>query len=794
MTAAVATKKAAQRAASAKANVKANLKANGSTPAYKNVTLPVARRVKDLLGRMTLEEKAAQMLCIWQEKAVTLVDEKGEFDAAKAKKNLRGPYALARGLGQVGRPSDAGGGRTARQMAELTNAIQRFFLENSRLGIPVIFHEECLHGHAAPEGTSFPQPIALAGTWNPELVERLFTMTAQEARSRGAHHALTPVVDVAREPRWGRVEETYGEDPYLVSRMGIAAVKGFQGDGQFSDKTRVLATLKHFVGHGQPESGMNCAPANVSERVLRETFLYTFQEALREAGAVTLMASYNEIDGVPSHANRWLLRDLLRKQWGFKGFIVSDYYAIWELGYRPDTHGHFVAKDRRESAKLAVEAGVNIELPDPDCYKSLVELVKKGALKESQLDEMVAPMLEAKFKLGLFDDPYVEPELAELVVRRPEHRALALEAAREAITLVKNEGGVAPLDLSKVKTIAVIGPNADRSLLGGYSGVPLHNVTVLEGIRAKVGKAAKVVYSEGCKITIGGSWNQDAVTASDPEEDRRQIAEAVRVAKKADVIVLAIGGNEQTSREAWNLQHMGDRTSLDLIGRQNELVEAMAKLGKPVIAFLFNGRPLSINHLLAHVPVVFECWYLGQECGHAVADVLFGDFNPGGKLPISFPRSAGHLPVFYNYKPSGRRGYLFDDVSPLFAFGYGLSYTTFKVENARLAKKKIRMGESTTVSVDVTNTGKRAGTETVQLYIRDMVSSVTRPVKELKGFRKVRLEPGATTTVTLPVTPELLQFWDVNMKYVVEPGEFTVMVGTSSRDEDLMKLGLEVRG
>ncbi|MGC2620859.1 MAG: glycoside hydrolase family 3 N-terminal domain-containing protein [Acidobacteriaceae bacterium] len=766
--------------------------AQAATPAYKNASLPAARRVKDLLGRMTLEEKAAQMLCIWQEKAVTLVDEKGEFDAAKAKKNLRGPYALARGLGQVGRPSDAGGGRTARQMAELTNAIQKFFLEQTRLGIPVMFHEECLHGHAAPEGTSFPQPIALGATFNPELVERLFTMTALEARVRGAHHALTPVVDVAREPRWGRVEETYGEDPYLVSRLGIAAVKGFQGDATFKDKTRVLATLKHFVGHGQPESGMNCAPANVSLRVLRETFLYTFREALREANAVTLMASYNEIDGIPSHANKWLLRDVLRKEWGFKGFVVSDYYAIWELGYRPDTHGHFVAKDRKESCRQSVEAGVNIELPDPDCYKYLVELVKKGALKESQLDDLVAPMLFWKFEMGLFDDPYVDPDVAEQVVRRPEHRALALEAARESITLVKNDGGVAPLDLSKVKTIAVIGPNAHRGLLGGYSGVPLHNVTVLEGIQAKAGKGVKVLYNEGCKITIGGSWNQDAVTASDAKEDRRQIAEAVEVAKKADVIVLAIGGNEQTSREAWNLQHMGDRTSLDLIGRQDELVAAMAKLSKPVIAFLFNGRPLSINHLIAHAPVIYECWYLGQETGTAVADVLFGDFNPGGKLPISFPRSTGHLPVFYNYKPSGRRGYLFDDVSPLFAFGYGLSYTTFKLANARLSKAKIKKDGTTTVSVDVTNTGKRAGTETVQMYIRDVVSTVTRPVKELKGFKKVRLEPGESTTVEFTIGPEALKFFNVEMKHVVEAGEFSVMVGTSSRDEDLVKLKLEV--
>jgi beta-glucosidase len=790
-------KKAVTTASKASAKSDAKVLAKGgakAVPAYRNASLPPARRAADLLKRMTLEEKAAQMLCIWQEKALTLVNEKGEFDQEKAKKNLRGPYALHRGLGQVGRPSDAGGGRTARQMAELTNAIQKFFLDNSRLGIPVTFHEECLHGHAAPEGTSFPQPIALAGTWNPELVERLFTMTALEARSRGAHHALTPVIDVAREPRWGRVEETYGEDPYLVSRMGIAAVKGFQGDATFKDKTRVLATLKHFVGHGQPESGMNCAPANVSERVVRETFLYTFHEALKQAGAVTLMASYNEIDGVPSHASRWLLREILRKDWGFKGFIVSDYYAIWELGYRPDTHGHFVAKDRKESAKLAVEAGVNIELPDPDCYKSLVELVKKGVLEERQLDEMVAPMLEWKFRLGLFDDPYVDPKAAEKVVRKTAHRELALEAARESITLLKNDGGIAPLDLSRVKTIAVIGPNAHRGLLGGYSGVPLHNVTVLEGIRRKAAGHAKVLYSEGCKITIGGSWNQDAVTPSDPEEDRRQIAEAVDVAKKADVIVLAAGGNEQTSREAWNLQHMGDRTSLDLIGRQNELVDAMAALGKPMIAFLFNGRPLSPLNLIAKVPVIYECWYLGQETGRAVADVLFGDFNPGGKLPISFPRSVGHLPVFYNYKPSARRGYLFDDVSPLFAFGYGLSYTTFELKNARIAKKRIRMGDSTTVSVDLKNTGTRAGTETVQMYIRDVVSSVTRPVKELKGFQKVHLEPDETKTVTLPITPDLLKFWDVRMRYVVEPGEFRVMVGTSSRDEDLLVLEMEVRG
>jgi beta-glucosidase len=756
---------------------------------YKNAALPAAKRAKDLLSRMTVEEKAAQMMCVWQKKSETLVDADGNFDPRKAK----AAFKQGRGLGQVGRPSDAGCGKNARQMAELTNAIQKFFIENSRLGIPVIFHEECLHGHAAIDGTSFPQPIALGATFNPGLVESLFEMTAEEARSRGTHQALTPVVDVARDPRWGRVEETYGEDPYLVSQLGVAAVRGFQGDASFSDKKRVIATLKHFAAHGQPESGMNCAPANVSMRVLRETFLYPFKEALDKGGAISVMASYNEIDGVPSHANKWLLRDVLRKEWGFKGFVVSDYYAIWELSTRPDTHGHNVAKDNKEACALSVQAGVNIELPEPDCYLHLVELVRKGVLKEAQLDELVAPMLFWKFQMGLFDDPYVDPAEAERVVGSEANRSLALKAAHEVITLLKNDGDLLPLNVKQYPTIAVIGPNADRSVLGGYSGKPKWDVSVLQGIKDRVGNSAKVLYSEGCKITKGGSWIEDEVIASDPEEDRKQIAEAVKVAKKADVIVLAIGGNEQTSREAWNLKHMGDRTSLDLVGRQDELVRAMVATGKPVVVLLFNGRPLSINEVSQTVPAILECWYLGQETGHAVADVLFGDVNPGGKLPITIPRSAGHLPAYYNYKPSARRGYLFDDVSPLYAFGYGLSYTTFSVENVQLANKRIRRDGSTRVMVDVTNTGKRAGTEVVQMYIRDMVASVTRPVKELKGFQKVTLAPGEKTTVTLDITPEALAFYDINMKYVVEPGEFEIMIGTSSQDSDLQKVVLQVQ-
>jgi len=757
-------------------------------PPYKNPGRPVAKRLKDLLSRMTLEEKAAQMMCVWQEKAETLVDSDGNFDLKKAK----AAFKKGDGLGQVGRLSDAGNGKDARGLAELTNSIQKFFLENSRLGIPVIFHEECLHGHAGSGSTSFPQPIGLAATFNPDLVEALFTMTAEEARVRGTHQALTPVVDVARDPRWGRVEETFGEDPYLVTQLGLAAVRGLQGDASFTDKKRVIATLKHFAAYGQPESGQNCAPVNVSLRLLRETFLHPFKDAIQKAGAISVMASYNEIDGVPSHASEWLLRDVLRQEWGFHGFVVSDYYAIWELGYRPDTHGHFVANDKAESCALAVRAGVNIEFPEPDCYLHLVELVNKGVLTEAQLDDLVAPMLFWKFKLGLFDDPYVNPDEAERVVGSEKNRRLALQAALETITLLKNTNNLVPLNPGKIKSIAVIGPNADREMFGGNSCRPKVYTSLLEGIRSKVGDRVQVPYCEGCKITVGGSWVQDLVTPSHPEEDRKLIQEAVHVAQQADIVVLALGGNEQTSREAWSLKHMGDRTHLGLLGRQQELVTAMLSTGKPVIVFLFNGSPLSIQYLNENVPVIFECWYLGQETGHAVADVLFGDYNPGGKLPITLPRSAGHLPAFYNYKPSARRGYLFDDVSPLYPFGFGLSYTTFAFKKPRLAKNKIRPTESTRLLVDVKNTGKRAGTEVVQMYIRDCVSSVTRPVKELKGFQKISLRPGETRTVALDITPESLAFYDIRLNYVVEPGEFEIMVGSSANDANLHKVNLTV--
>ncbi len=752
---------------------------------YRNASLPVNDRVTDLLSRMTVEEKVAQMLCIWVQKKM-LFDEEGNLSPANIQCHFK------HGLGQIARLSDTNGGLTARETAKVANALQRILIENTRLGIPAIVHEECLHGLAGKEATSYPQPIGLAATFNPALVEEIYSSIAAETRARGVHQALTPVVDVARDPRWGRVEETFGEDPYLVSQMGIAAVRGLQGDATFKDKKHLIATLKHFAAHGQPESGTNCAPVNVSERLLRDTFLRPFKEVLQKAGAVSVMASYNEIDGVPSHANRWLLRTVLRDEWGFQGYVVSDYFAITELHQKPDTLSHSLAKDKREAALLAVNAGVNIETPDPDCYPHLLQLVQSGAVEESVLDDLLFPVLKYKFLLGLFEDPYVNPDEVQADVTARDNRDLALQAAHETIILLKNEGNLLPLDAKKLRSIAVIGPNANRVMLGGYSGTPVFYTTLLKGIQEKLPKQVSVLYSEGCKITLGGSWSEDVVTPSNRDEDRKSIVDAVETARKADVVILAVGGNEQTSREAWLKTHLGDRASLDLVGLQDDLVRAVLATGKPTVVVFFHGRPNSINFIQENVPAILDCWYLGQETGTAVADVLFGDHTPGGKLPISVPRSAGHIPCYYNYKPSARRGYLFDDVTPLYPFGYGLSYTHFQLSDPRLDKSTVRADESTTVRVDIKNDGPRAGDEVVQLYVRDLVSSVTRPLKELKGFQKVHLKPGESATIALPIGPDQLAFTTIDKRFLVEAGDFELMIGTSSRDEDVHRILLHV--
>lgn len=755
-------------------------------PAYKNRRLPVDLRTKDLLSRMTVEEKVAQMLCVWGQKKDFFFDETENLNLDSLSSHLKD------GIGQIARLSDTGGGLDAAETAELANSIQKIFMEESRLGIPVIFHEECLHGLAGKNATSYPQPIGLASTFNTSLIEEIFTSIAEDARMRGAHQALTPVVDVARDPRWGRVEETFGEDPFLVAQMGIAAVRGLQGRTGFPDKKHIIATLKHFAAHGQPESGTNCAPGNFSERVLRDTFLYPFKEAIDKGKALSVMASYNEIDGVPSHASKWLLRDLLRKEWNFKGVVVSDYYAITELNDREEATSHSIAENKKEAARLAAEAGVNIELPDIDCYPYLVDLVKEKSLKKKTLDDLVAGLLKYKFQLGLFENPYMDISSINNSEKLEKDRSLALRAARETIILLKNENNLLPLNPDKEYTIAVIGPNANRKVLGGYSGEPKYYTTVLEGISERAGRKVKILYSEGCKLTVGGSWNDDEITLPDPEENKILIAEALATAEKADVVVLVVGGNEQTSREAWNRSHLGDRTNLDLFGMQNELVEAVHKTGKPVVAVLFHGRPNSINYIKENIHAVLDCWYLGQEAGTAVAEAIFGDCNPSGKLPISVPRSAGHIPCYYNHKPSARRGYLFDDATPLFPFGFGLSYTQFRIENIALSRSRIKVNQTAEISAVVKNTGQLDGAEVVQLYIRDCVSSVTRPVKELKGFKKIWLKAGESEKVKFSITPELLAFTNINMEYTVEPGEFDLMLGSSSRDEDLVKIKLNV--
>ncbi len=746
-----------------------------SNDLYKDPNAPLNDRVESLLAQMTLEEKLMQVQCFWQDKR-KIYDSDGEFNIDSADKYLKN------GLGQIGRPSER---KTPAENAKVTNTIQKYFIEQTRLGIPVLFHEECLHGHAAKDATSFSQPIGLASTWNTELVESLFDMTAREARSRGTHLALTPVVDVAREPRWGRVEETYGEDPYLVSQMGLSAVKGFQGGQRDTavDGQHILACLKHFVAHGQPESGNNISPVNVSKRILREQFLYPFEVCVKEGGVSSIMASYNEVDGVPSHGSNWLLNEVLRKEWGFKGVVVSDYYAIEELHRR-----HKVAEDYKASAVLALKSGVDIELPDPYSYPYLKEAIEEGELDESVLDQAVKRILRHKFALGLFENPYIDESLAEKTVGTEENAKLALQAAEETMVLLKNEENLAPLNISDLKSIAVIGPNADRELLGGYSDHPKYFKTVLEGIRNKVGDKLTVRYAEGCKVTkdsvmdgdnlVAASWYNDPVELESAENNASRIAEAVRVAKQSDVVILCIGGNELTSREGWAESHLGDRTDLKMVGQQNELVEKLAATGKPIIALVFNGKPLAITELTEQVPTIFECWYMGQETGDAVADVIFGDVSPSGRLPISIPRSVGHIPCYYNYKPTARRGYLFDDVSALYTFGYGLSYTAFEYSDLALSKSEIKKGETTELSVTVKNTGEVASKEVVQVYIRDEISSVTRPVKELKAFKKIYLEPGEEKKVSFKIGEDELAFWDIDMEYTAEPGEFTIMVGT----------------
>jgi beta-glucosidase len=755
--------------------------ADAQQPAYKNKTLSPEVRAKDLSGRMNVDEKVMQTQCLWIQKS-QILDNKGDFDEAKAEKNIKN------GLGELARLNENAGpnsyGYHPKQAAELYNKIQHFFIDKTRLGIPVMVHEESLHGQQTQDATNFPIPIGLASTWNENLMTEIFSNVAEEVRARGGQHVLAPVVDVARDPRWGRTEETLGEDPYLISRLAIAQVKAYQGNSVYLGKNNVAATLKHFGIHGQSEGGLNVSPSNIDERTAREVFFKPFQACIEEAKVMNVMATYNELWGLPAHINKYLLTGILRREWGFNGIIVSDYFAIRDV-----SDLHKITPSYDEAGLLAFKAGVNIETPDPDGFKNLKQLVTGGKISMKELDESVMRILITKFRLGLFDDPYVDPDKAEEIVGSPQKRAIAYKAAQEAMVLLKNDNNFLPLDKNKIRSIALIGPNADKCLLGGYSSKPRFCMSPLQAIKEKYGNNIKVLYAEGVKITDKNNWFADTINLVHAEENKKRIADAMEMAKQADVVVLFVGGNESTSREGWATNHLGDLPTLELLNGQNELIKEIVGAGKPTCAFINSGPPLNIGYLCSAVPAVMQCWYLGQEGGYAIADALFGEINPGGKLPISFPRSAGNIPVYYNYKPSARRGYnLGFDVTPLFAFGHGLSYTTFAYSHLKLSSSTMKTTGNVTVSIDVKNTGSRKGAEVVQLYIRDDYSSVTRPVKELKGFKKIWLEPGQVQTVSFVIVPELLSFYDKNMKWIIEPGDFTIMVGTASDKTESIKL------
>jgi beta-glucosidase len=762
----------------------APLAAQQARPPYKDPRQPVERRIDDLLARMTLEEKVAQLLTIWEQKAKMQTPD-GQFSPTMASQ------AFPNGIGGVARPSDkrgvaagnnaagatAGVNRDARDTAEYVNAAQHWAVERTRLGIPILMHEEALHGYVARGATSFPQAIALAGTWDPELVSKVFSVAAREMRARGAFLALAPVVDVARDPRWGRIEETFGEDPYLVTRTGLAAIRGFQGPTLPLAPDKVLVTLKHFTGHGQPENGTNVGPADLGERSLRTDFFPPFEAAVKAYPVRSVMASYNEIDGIPSHANGWLLNGVLRGEWHYPGAVVSDYYGIRELMTR-----HKLYSNVADAAERAIESGVDVETPDPEGYVHLPELVRSGRVSQNVVDEAVRRVLALKFESGLFDNPFADPATAQAKTATPDAIALAREAAGKAIVLLKNDKKLLPLDATKVGRMAVIGTHARDTPIGGYSDVPGHVVSVLDGMREEARGKFSVDYAEGVRITESRCWSCDEVKLVSPAVNRRLIAEAVKTARRAAVIVMVLGDNEQTSREGWAETHLGDRSSLDLVGQQEELARAILALGKPTIVVLLNGRPLAVNYLAAKAPALLEGWYLGQETGHGVADVLFGRVNPGAKLPVTIARSAGQLPVYYNRKPTARRGYLFGTTAPLYPFGFGLSYTSFDISAPRIATPVVKSDQPALIDVDVANTGARAGDEVVQLYVRDDEASVTRPVIELRRFQRVTLAPGERRTIRFQLMPEDLALWNAEMKRVVEPGTFTISAGPNSVD------------
>lgn len=752
---------------------------------YKDRNNSTSERVEHLLSLMTLEEKIGQLIQPFGWQTYENIDGKITLTESFKKQVETGGigslYGVLRADPWTGVTIETG--LSPEEGAEAVNEIQRYAIENSRLSIPILIGEECSHGHMAIGATVFPVPLSLGSTWNVDLYREMCRAVARETRSQGGAATYSPVLDVVRDPRWGRTEECFGEDAYLISELAVASVEGLQGESLDQDDS-VVATLKHFVGYGSSEGGRNAGPVHMGKRELLEVDMLPFKKAV-EAGAVSIMPAYNEIDGMPCTTNRELLQDILRTEWGFDGMVITDCGAIDMLAT-----GHDTAEDGMDAAVQAISAGIDMEMSGEMFGKHLLEAIRQGKLAPSIVDTAVRRVLSLKFKLGLFDSPYADPKKASKVIGSEEHIALARKIAGEGVVLLQNKGNTLPLSKESGR-IAVIGPNADvgYNQLGDYtSPQPSSRVTtVLGGIRNKLAEEPdRVLYAPGCRIK---------------DDSKEGFEYAIDCAKQADTVVMVVGGSSardfgegsidlktgasKVTDHSWSDMDCGegiDRMSLKLSGVQLELIQEIHKLGKPVVVVYINGRPIAEPWIEDNAHAILEAWYPGQEGGHAIADILFGDVNPSGKLTISIPKHVGQLPVYYNGKRSRGKRYLEDDSQPRYPFGYGLSYTEFSYSNLTVRPEVIPANGVATVTVDVRNTGHREGAEVVQMYISDTVSTITRPAKELKGFRKVNLAPGESKTVEFTVGPEQLQYIGSDYKLVVEPGEFRVMVGKHVND------------
>lgn len=740
---------------------------------YKDPKAPVEARVKDLMSRMTLDEKVAQM------------------NMSSLSESLSSPLAY----GVLESPFI-----TAQGVAVRSIAAKKYARYQTRLGIPPIQIGECLHGQLAAGTTIFPQAIAQGSTWNPALIKEMGAAIADEASASGVDQALSPLFDLIRDPRYGRVEECYAEDPYLVGQLGVAFVTGMQGDPASTINSiapgKVMCTAKHFAAYSIPIAGVNLAPAEVGERELRTMFLAPFRDAVQKANIYAIMPSYNEIDGIPAHSNQFLLKQVLRDEWKFKGYVFSDYGALGQL-----YNFHHVAETPADAAVMGINAGVDLEAARPDVYSHLIELVKSGRIQEAQIDSAVRRILTIKFKAGLFEKPLPDTLALKKRLHTPAHVLLSQHIAEESIVLLKNQQNLLPLNLSKLKSIAVIGPNADKVQYGDYSSTRDNRsgITVLQGIKQFASEHAKINYAKGCELS---------------GMDTSGFAEAVKTAKQSDVAVVVLGTTSVVFQGiGWNGKAPKDEptdpftcgegydvTDINPQGVQRELLQAIYKTGKPVILVLVQGRPWSISWEKDHVPAIVEAWYPGEKGGTAIANILFGKINPSGRLNMTIPQSTGHIPTFYNYVNSAKginrepgtpekpgRDYVYSSTDPLFSFGYGLSYTTFTYSNLKVSADTLQANGQIKVNVDVTNNGSVSGKEVVQLYLGNKVNSVSTPLEELKRFDKIALAPGETKTVSFEINPADLAIWNRQMKFVTEPGKFDVMIGRAADDIVLKK-------